>query len=87
MMYTSRIYYTVLRIITHIYIIYLGGNMFASVCGCTKHDAYHYVFKIFSIYFVCTNKLFLKSRGRKSVYYILDKNSLNDEKFSLLYLK
>ncbi len=42
--------------------------MFASVCGCTKHDAYHYVFKIFSIYFVCTNKLFLKSRGRKSVY-------------------
>ena len=30
MMYTSRIYYTVLRIITHIYIIYLGSNMFAS---------------------------------------------------------
>ena len=53
MMYTSRIYYIVLRIITHICIIYLGGNMFASVCGCTKHDAYHYVFKIFSIYFVC----------------------------------
>lgn len=59
--------------------------MFASVCGCTKHDAYHYVFKIFSIYFVCTNKLFLKSRGRKSVYYILDKNSLNDEKFSYIF--
>ena len=85
MMYTSRIYYIVLRIITHIYIIYLGGNMFASVCGCTKHDAYHYVFKIFSIYFVCTNKLFLKSRGRKSVYYILDKNSLLMMKNSLIF--
>ena len=85
MMYTSRIYYIVLRIITHIYIIYLGGNMFASVCGCTKHDAYHYVFKIFSIYFVCTNKLFLKSRGRKSVYiliYFLER----DKKFSLIFL-
>ena len=83
--YFSYILYSTSYNYAYIYIIYLGGNMFASVCGCTKHDAYHYVFKIFSIYFVCTNKLFLKSRGRKSVYYILDKNSLLMMKNSLIF--
>ena len=58
--------------------------MFASVCGCTKHDAYHYVFKIFSIYFVCTNKLFLKSRGRKSVYILIYFLRV-DKKFSYIF--